>query len=254
MTRHISLVTDSYLAMPGLDTTLARALLQAVSAGDLGETFRLYSPGRVLAFGKRDAVGPGFEEAAEQARRHGFTPIVRLAGGRAAVFHEATLAFGWTLPIDNPRQGIQERFLELSALLVRAFSRLGVDSAIGEVPGEYCPGRFSVHHSGNAKVMGIGQRLARNAAHVGGVIVVDDAAAINEVLTPVYGALGVEFDEAATGALTDVVPGLTATAVAAAVIAELESAAEVTSATLSSALIQRGRELLPDHLVADPSL
>ena len=81
VTRQISLVTDSYLAIAGLDTTLARALLQAVSAGELGETFRLYSPGRVLAFGKRDAVGEGFVEAADQARRLGYTPLVRLAGG-----------------------------------------------------------------------------------------------------------------------------------------------------------------------------
>ncbi len=254
MTRRISLVTDSYLAIPGLDTTLARALLQAVSAGEVGETFRLYSPGHVVAFGKRDAVGPGFAEAAELARQHGYTPLVRLAGGRAAVFHESTLAFGWTLPIANPRQGIQERFEEVSSLLVRAFARLGVTSSIGEIPGEYCPGRFSVHHSDNAKVMGVGQRLAQKAAHVGGVVVVDNATAINEVLEPVYGALGVEFAPSATGALTDIAPALTVTAVAAAVVAELEDVGEVGAATLTSALIHRGRELLPDHLVGAASL
>lgn len=164
MPRQISLVTDSYPAIPGLDTTLARAILQSVSAGSSGETFRIYSPGRVMAFGKRDTLTPGFPEAAMSAQSHGYVPLVRLAGGRAAVFHEGTLAFGWTTPIDDPRSGIQERFEALSELMVRVFSRLGVASAIGEIPGEYCPGRYSVHHSGNRKVMGVGQRLARNAS------------------------------------------------------------------------------------------
>ena len=252
MRRQISVVTDSYPAIPGLDTTLARAILQSVSAGSLGETFRIYSPGRVMAFGKRDAVTAGFADAAIAARSHGYVPLVRLAGGRAAVFHEGTLAFGWTMPITSPRSEIQERFEALSELMVRVFARLGVASAVGEIPGEYCPGRFSVHHSGNQKVMGVGQRLAQNAAHVGGVIVVGGADAINEVLLPVYAALGVGFEPAATGALSDLVPDLTMAHVVAAVVAELEALGEVSVATLSSAMVQQGRDMLPDHLI-EPS-
>ncbi len=257
MSRQIALVTDSYPAIPGLDTTLARALLQSVSVGGTRETFRIYSPGRVLAFGKRDTVTSGFPEAAEAARKNGYVPLVRLAGGRAAVFHEGTLAFGWTMPIDDPRSEIQGRFKGLSELMVRAFARLGIDTEIGEVPGEYCPGRFSVHHSGhrhpgNRKVMGVGQRLARDAAHVGGVIVVTGAEAINEVLLPVYGALGVEFDPATTGALADVIPSVTVGGVVAAVVAELEGLGEISPATLSSELVARGRAMLADHLVDGP--
>lgn len=250
MTRQISLVTDSYPAVPGLDTTLARALLRAVSAGTLGETFRIYSPGRILAFGKRDATETGFAEAADAARAHGYLPLVRLAGGRAAVFHEHTLAFGWTIPITDPREGIQRRFEELSAMLVAAFASLGIRSAVGEIPGEYCPGRFSIHHDAGRKVMGVGQRLARRAAHVGGVVVVDGAAAINEVLQPVYGALGVEFDPAATGSLAEMRPGLTAGDVTGAIVEQLGSIGEVVTAPLSLATVREGRELLPDHLVA----
>jgi lipoate-protein ligase A len=165
------------------------------------------------------------------------------------VFHEGTLAFGWTMPITSPRSGIQERFEALSQLMVRVFARLGVVSAVGEIPGEYCPGRFSVHHSGNRKVMGVGQRLAQNAAHVGGVIVVGGADAINEVLLPVYAALGVGFEPAATGALSDLVPDLTMACVVAAIVAELQALGEISVATLSSAMVQRGRDMLPDHLI-----
>ncbi|NND02997.1 MAG: lipoate--protein ligase family protein [Acidimicrobiia bacterium] len=250
MTRSISLIRDSYPAFPGLDTTLARALLRSVSAGDLGETFRIYSPGRVLAFGKRDATEAGFDDAAEAARSNGYVPLVRLAGGRAAVFHEHTLAFGWTVPIDNPRNGIQARFESLAELLVRAFDRVGVTAAIGEVPGEYCPGRFSVHHDQGRKIMGVGQRLAKNAAHVGGVIVIGGAEDINAVLEPVYGALGVDFDPASTGSMRDVQPSLTLTGVSEAIVTELAQLAEVMEDTLPRSIVNAGREFLPDHLVA----
>ena len=54
-----------------------------------------------------------------------------------------------------------------------ALCSLGVDARIGEVAGEYCPGKYSVNARGATKIMGVGQRLARHAAHVGGVIVVN---------------------------------------------------------------------------------
>ncbi len=251
MTRTVHLIRDSYPALGGLDTTLARALLRSVSAGVIGETFRIYSPGRVLAFGKRDSTEVGFQRAAEASRRHGYVPIVRLAGGRAAVFHENTLAFGWTLPIAAPREGIQDRFEALAKLLVRAFARVGVETKIGEIPGEYCPGRFSVHHGAGRKVMGVGQRLAHNAAHVGGVIVVGGAAAINDVIGPVYGALGVDFDPSATGSLDEMAPGLTLSAVSDAIVVELAQLAAVVEDTLSVATVAAGRAMVPDHLVFD---
>ena len=165
------------------------------------------------------------------------------------MFHEGTLAFGWTMPIEDPRSGIQDRFSALSELMVRAFDRLGVPSAIGEIAGEYCPGRFSVHHCGNRKVMGVGQRLARNAAHVGGVIVVTGADTINEVLLPVYAALDVDFEPTATGALSDLIPDVTVAAVVTAIVAELQLRGEVSGSTLSSTMVRRGRDMLEDHLV-----
>jgi hypothetical protein len=59
-----------------------------------------------------------------------------------------------------------------------------------------------VNLDGAHKVMGVGQRLIAGAAHVGGVVVVDDAEAINRVLAPVYGELAIDWDPAATGALS----------------------------------------------------
>jgi hypothetical protein len=54
--------------------------------------------------------------------------------------------------------------------------------------------------------MGVGQRLLRRAAHLGGVIVVDRADLVNLPLVPAYRALGYQWDPSATGAIADEVP------------------------------------------------
>ena len=61
--------------------------------------------------------------------------------------------------------------------------------------------RFSVNARGATKLAGIGQRVIVGGAHVGAVIVVRGAARINEVLTPIYEALELDWDPAATGSL-----------------------------------------------------
>ena len=90
-----------------------------------------------------------------------------------------------------------------------ALARLGVDARVGEVPGEYCPGAFSVNARGRTKLAGVGQRLISGAAHLGGVVVVRDSAGVRDVLIPVYEALGLEWDPETTGSVEDEVPGVT---------------------------------------------
>lgn len=186
-----------------LDTAVSHALLLRVDRGELPATLRVYRPGRVVAFGRRDTAAAGYPAAVAAAREHGFTAVERLAGGRAAVFHEGTIAFSWARPDADPRSGITARFDEWTALVAGALGRLGIAVQAGELAGEYCPGRHSVHLDGGGKVMGVGQRLTRGATHLGGVLVVSGAAAINRVLAPVYAALRLSFDPLATGALSD---------------------------------------------------
>lgn len=200
MTR-LRLCLDDVDGHPALDTAIARVLLERVDAGELPATLRLSRPARLVAFSSRDARTPGFERAVEASQSAGFAPVVRLAGGRPAVFTPTTIAFAWSIPSEQPTAGIGERFEVLSGCLVEAFLDLGLEARVGEVPGEYCPGSSSVNLAGTRKVAGVGQRLLRRAAHTGGVVVVDDAAAINRVLTPVYAALGLSFDPAVTGQL-----------------------------------------------------
>jgi lipoate-protein ligase A len=209
------------------DSAFSRALLDLVATGAAPETFRLYQPDDVLAFSGVDAASAGFAEAATAARAAGFEPALRLAGGRAAVFHRETLAFAWTIPAPESRDGIHARFAEIAAIVAAALRRLGVDARIGEVPGEYCPGEYSVNARGERKLMGVGQRVIRGAAHVGGVIVVRDSDRVRDVLEPVYGAMDVAWNPATTGSVEDELGAATRDEVSAALLAELRSRFEI---------------------------
>jgi lipoate-protein ligase A len=245
--RAITVVHDSAPLSPGLDTALSRALLLRVSNGALGETFRLHFPGRVMAFGKRDVISPGYPEAVSATRAMGFAAVERLAGGRAAVFHEGTLAFSWSIPTDDPRRGIHDRFQHLSGLLLRSFQRLGVAAAIGELPGEYCPGEYSIH-AGGRKVMGVGQRLARSAAHIGGVIVVSGGKLARDALVPVYDALDLNWDPTTAGSLQDVDPSITLQRTVDAVLETLADGADLFRGSLDAATLSLAKSMENDHL------
>ncbi len=221
--RAIQLLLDSVPGAPALDTAVSRALLEAVADGAQPETLRLYQPDDVLAFSGLDAGSPGFAAAVAAARAADFAPALRLAGGRAAVFHTETLAFAWAIPSPELRGGIGERFDEAAAWIAAALRRLGVDARVGEVPGEYCPGAHSVNAGGRRKLMGVGQRVIRGAAHVGGVLVVRASERVRAVLGPVYRALELPFDPATAGAVEDELPGVTRADVAGALLAELRA-------------------------------
>jgi lipoate-protein ligase A len=246
--RRFTLVTDPYPDHPALDVAVSHSTLSAVGRGEIEGVFRLHVPGPVLAFGRADRVQPGYPTAVRAARANGFAAVERLAGGRAAVFHEETLALAWAVPETDPREGIGERFETLAQIVVEALDGLGIDGRIGELPGEYCPGRWSVNVGGRVKVMGIGQRLIRGAAHVGGVVVVDDGERIRDVLIPVYRALGLDWDPRTCGALADRSPGLDKTKVAAAIIAAMSKRFDLVPGSLPAAVVDEAKGLVPDHL------
>ena len=186
-----------------LDTAVSHALLRSVASGDRRPTLRLYVPEDVVLFSLLDARRPGFARAVECAREAGFGAVLRLAGGHAAVFHSRTLAFSWAQPATDAHLHIGPRFDEMVAITLDALGSLGVDARPGEVPGEYCPGEHSVNAGGRTKLMGVGQRVIRGAAHVGGVVVVDDAERVRDVLVPVYEALGLDWRPATVGSVAE---------------------------------------------------
>jgi len=246
----LRLIREATPGEPTLGTAVSHALLVRVARGELPATFRLHAAQPVLSFGKQDALHPGFSRAVAAARQAGFAPVLRLAGGRAAVFHEGTLAFAHATPEDAPREGTRERFESTGELVAAAFGRLGVDARVGEVPGEYCPGTWSVNAAGRVKLAGVGQRLIAGAAHVGGVVVATDTEKLRSVLLPVYEALELEWDPATAGSVEDEIPGTTVEAVGEAITAELRERYEVTEAELDRETLALARELEPKHAIS----
>src|ERR671919_1625266 len=199
----LRVVREPFSERPAFGAAVSRAILLRVAAGELPPTMRLHRTTRILAFGRHDAASPGFDDAVRAARATGFEPIVRLAGGRAAVYHEGTIALSRAIHDPRPASRTHTRFEGLAELIAAALRRVGVDARVGEVPGEYCPGAYSVNARGRSKLVGIGQRIVAGGAHLGVVIVVRDNALVRETLIPVYEALGLEWDPATTGSVED---------------------------------------------------
>lgn len=243
------MLVDEAFPEPGpMDAAVSHAVLSAVSRGEMGQVLRLHVPGRVVAFGLADRAAKGYGYAVRAAEAHGYAAVERLAGGRAAVFHENTLAFSWAIPDPEPRAGITDRFETVSGIMVAAFRSLGVDARVGELPGEYCPGRWSVNVGGRVKVMGVGQRLVRGAAHVGGVVVVDDGNKVKDVLIPVYRALDLDWDPRTAGSLADRSPGLDTAKVSRAIVGAFSERLPVELGELPQSIIEEARSLMPRHL------
>jgi len=243
---------ESFPGRPAFETAVSRALLLRVGAGEARETFRLHRTDPVLAFSPRDRRRPGFARAAAAAREAGFTPVLRLAGGHAAAFHEGTLGFAWSRPIGHWSEGLAERFEEMAAIQVAALRRLGVDARMGAVAGEYCPGEHSVNAGGRAKLCGTGQRLVPGAAHVGGVITVSGSRRLRDVLVPVYDALGLELDAGTVGSVADEIAGISCEDVERALVQELASRFELVSGRPDRATRTRAAALEAEHAIAPP--
>ena len=188
-------------------------MLRRVARGDAPQSLRLYRPDDALLFSSLDARRPGYDRAVELARSAGYEPVIRLAGGHAAVFLESAMAFAWASADPNAHLAIEPRFDRLTGWIVKALRRLGLDARVGEVPGEYCPGEHSVNIGGRVKVMGVGQRVIRGGAHVGGVLTVGQTAALREVLIPIYAALELDFRPETAGGVADFDTSLDAEAV-----------------------------------------
>jgi len=245
--RTVALIRRTFDDRHGFDTGVSHALLERVSDGGLGATFRIAAAGRVVAFGRRDVHASGFRRAVALTRDHGYQPIVRMPGGRAAVFHDQVISFSWTVPDADPVSHVDSRFVEAAHVIAGAIERVGVTARVGEIPGEYCPGAYSVNHAGSIKVAGIGQRLARHAAHVGGVLVVGGASRIRDVLVPVYDALGLALSPETIGAVDDVIPGLGVDQVIEAVIDTLSGDATLVPNTFDHETLARASDLAHLH-------
>lgn len=206
---------------PALDIARSHATLLRVARGELVPRPRVYRPAATLAFGRLDGRRPGFAVAADAARARGFAPVMRLAGGQAAAYDEASLVIERFFGPDEVGTDLHARFADMTELLRSVLGGLGADVRAGELPGEYCPGEHSLSSRGELKVAGAAQRVIRGGAMVSAVLVVGHGAAIRDVLADVYDALGIAWRPQTAGALDDHHPQLTVEAVEAAVVGAL---------------------------------
>ncbi len=184
--------------------------LAALRAGSDWGWLRIGRPTPTAAFSRRDTLAPGYPQAAEVADQQGFVPLVRPVGGRLAVHHEGAVVLDVLGRHPDPGRDLQRRFGEFGSAVVTALQALGVDARVGRLPDEYCPGDHSVNARGRVKLAGTAQRLTKGSYWLSAVILVSDPEPVRTVLSATYPLLGLGFDPATLGSVTDEAPGASA--------------------------------------------
>lgn len=205
----------------------AMATVRAVGRGDAPSTLRLYRPKPTVAFGRRDELNPRFAQACAAAVGRGFEPLVRTVGGHAAAYHPGCLVVDHFQKASDAVSGNRERYGIFGAMFAEALTSLGIPAGVGELPGEYCPGEYSVWGQlpggQRVKLIGTAQRVVAGAWWFSSGIVVTGADSLREVTTDVYQALGLPLDPATVGAAADIEPLITVNDLEDAVIEAYES-------------------------------
>ena len=242
-----------------MDSAFAHALLRRANDGEIGPTARIAQPAEpAIAFGRLDVRATGFPLAVARSRALGFGPVIRASGGRAAAYTRQTVLLDHVAPDDRPGEAMRRRFVEFSSMLAGVLTGLGVDARVGQVPGEFCPGEFSVNARGVAKVVGTAQRVVRSAWLFSAVIVVDGADELQALLSGVYASLGLAFESRSVGSLAQEshlagTPRVTVQQVREALAAGYGALANAEPAELDQQTLARAHQLLDEHRV-DPAV
>ena len=239
-------VVETSPRRPSLEVAVSHALVERVNEKGLGSMLRLYRPAPTVAFGRLDALRPGYGAAVAAARAHGFEPVLRAPGGHAVAYHEGCLGLDEVLGEADPIAGMHDRFASSGERLAGALRTLGVDSRVGRVPDEFCPGDFTVNARGAVKLVGTAQRVVRHASLLAASVVVHDARSIRAVLRDVYEALELSWNPATAGGVADEVP-VTVDDVERAVLDAYGLAAA--PGALDAATLERAQALEPRHAV-----
>jgi lipoate-protein ligase A len=235
-----------------LEVAVAHAMLRRVSRGESGPAVRVYRPGtRVVAFGRRDTLLPGFPAAVRAVREAGFTPVLRAPGGRAVAYTERSLVVDHVGPDPGYLAGMDERFVGYAELWAGVLRNHGVGAQVGAVPGEYCPGAHSVNARGQVKLVGTAQRMVRGAWLFSAVAIFDDAEVLRPLLTDVYRLLELPFDDDSVGSVVAESREVSLDDFEAEVVAAYDDRFGLVPTPLTEDLLARARDLAADHRVAD---
>ncbi|GAA2796565.1 lipoate--protein ligase family protein [Saccharopolyspora taberi] len=231
-----------------LEIAVGHALLRRISGEGAGPALRIYRPTRsVVAFSRRDSLLPGFDAALRAVRDAGFQPVVRPQGGRAVAYTPQSVVVDHASPDPDFPAGMNERFTTYGRLWADLLREHGVDARVGAVPGEYCPGAYSVNARGEVKLVGTAQRLVRQAWLFSAVAIFDDAGPLRSLLTEVYGHLGLDFDGDSVGSVRTEAPDLSLPELEAAITAAYAGQFRLTETALDDGLVESARTLADDH-------
>lgn len=163
---------------------------------------RVFRPAPTLAFSRRESLHPGFAAAERAARNAGYEPIIRPAGGRAVALDADWIVLD-IVTIEPQRLDNRDVFVEHGEEFVALLRGWGVDARFGPVPGEYCPGDYSVNARGRVKLVGTAQRVARGVRLYSASLPlrVSDGAA--EMLSRVNALLELDWDPTTLGSLAE---------------------------------------------------
>jgi octanoyl-[GcvH]:protein N-octanoyltransferase len=227
-----------------LDVAISHALLR-IAAEEGSEAMRVWTPPPAVSFGRLDLLLETRDRGVAEARAIGLQPVRRLAGGRATAIGPGTLCLGWACR--SPEMaGMQDRYEAMAGVIVQALSLVGVPAEVGELPGEWCPGAWSVI-AGDVKVGGLAQRMIRGGAWAEAVLVVSDANRLRAALDRVQRALGVPWDPATFAGLADVRAGVTVADARSALVAALQARHPLDRVELPPEVWSRAESLRDGH-------
>lgn len=176
-----------------------RAITDSLLSEPTDPAIRVWHPHRHVAFGPRDVRADGYSQAAATARERRYGGIERSVGGRAVAYTGTTVCFAHVDTVRDTRKGVTDRYDRIVDQLRRALGAVGVDADRDEPDGAFCPGSHSLSAAG--KLVGVAQRVRRNAALTAGIVIPRDREELIDVLEPVYTHLRIPFDPDAVGSV-----------------------------------------------------
>jgi octanoyl-[GcvH]:protein N-octanoyltransferase len=235
---------------PALELAFAHALVRRASADELDETLRVYTPATpMVVFGRRDARLPGFASAVRACRSAGFAPAIRATGGRPVAYTQDSVVVDLVRRDDRATEDHEARFLTIGQEVTDLLAGLGVDARLGAVPGEYCPGAYSVNARGTVKLVGTAQRVVRGAWLFSALIVVGGTDRLRPILEAVYEALGLPLDPDSMGSVREEARDVDRLAVQRAVLDRFGHRAPAEPTLRDTGSLLLAQELLDQHRV-----
>lgn len=219
------LIDDTALPgmQPGDYAAWVKDRLATLQPGDPG-ILRLRRPRPTAAFSPQDTTHPDYARIKVRARANGFEPIERGTGGRLTMFDERALAITLIVPHAEPHAHTIRRYEIFSGAIADALQTLGIDARVGELPHEYCPGKFSINAEGRVKLVGVAQRMNRRCVQMGAIIAVERSDKACDAIAEAYQSMGLPFNPMTYGAIRELKPAVSYEQLRAAVVETVSAA------------------------------